>query len=173
MPRTVNLTIEPTEKFYRVTEGYADPDDIESNEAEWHDWPDEHQEAADAFIERVDQDATEATPITDHGDGELSISCPTCGWDCTTTARESREEMAKSDLRSRLDAHLPCNDMETPSWDLISLPDDADLVGKMATYLTGMEPDEPTNLLRAKLRLIDADLYLRVQYAARTELQNT
>ena len=57
------------------------------------------------------------------------------------------------------------------SWDLFSVSSDPDLVAKMATYFDGMEPDEPTGRLRAKLRLLDCEVYANAQIAAQAELR--
>lgn len=64
------------------------------------------------------------------------------------------------------------DDVKTLTWGTMSPPDDADLVAKIATYFDGMEPDEPTELLRAKCRLLDVDVYAQAQIAARQELRD-
>jgi hypothetical protein len=63
-------------------------------------------------------------------------------------------------------------EMETLSWDLISVASDPDLVTTMATYFDGLEPDESTGRLRAKLRLLDVGVYANTQVAARAELRD-
>lgn len=62
-------------------------------------------------------------------------------------------------------------DMKSLSWDLLTVSCDSDLVATMATYFDGVDPDEPTDLIRAKLRLLDVDIYTDAQIAAREELR--
>ncbi|MFW5918243.1 MAG: hypothetical protein ACOCR0_02055 [Haloferacaceae archaeon] len=61
--------------------------------------------------------------------------------------------------------------LPTVSWHDLSVSSDADLVAKMATYFDGVSPDEPTDLIRAKLRLLDVDVYIDAQAAATAELR--
>lgn len=61
--------------------------------------------------------------------------------------------------------------MKTLSWDMISPASDPDLAAKIATYFDGVDSDEPTDLIRAKLRLLDVDIYVHAQVAAREELR--
>jgi hypothetical protein len=63
------------------------------------------------------------------------------------------------------------DEMETLSWDLISPASDPDLAAKIATYFAGIDSDEPTDRIRAKLRLLDVDIYVNAQVAAREELR--
>lgn len=61
---------------------------------------------------------------------------------------------------------------EPLSWSHFSVSSDADLVAKMATYFDGVEPDEPTDLIRAKLRLIhEPEVYVNAQIAAQAEIR--
>lgn len=62
-------------------------------------------------------------------------------------------------------------EMETLSWDMLSVASDPDLAAKIATYFDGVDPDEPTDSIRAKLRLLDVDVYVDAQIAAREELR--
>jgi len=62
-------------------------------------------------------------------------------------------------------------EMETLSWDILSVASDPDLAAKVATYFDGVDSDEPTDLIRAKLRLLDVDIYVDAQVAAREELR--
>ncbi|MDS0280285.1 hypothetical protein NDI85_21100 [Halomicroarcula sp. S1AR25-4] len=64
------------------------------------------------------------------------------------------------------------DEMKTLSWDMISPASDPDLLAKIATYFEGMEPDEPADLLSAKCRLLDVDIYVDAQVAAREELRD-
>ena len=63
------------------------------------------------------------------------------------------------------------DEMETLSWDMISPASDPDLAAKIATYFDGVDADEPTELIRAKLRLLDVGIYVNAQVAAREELR--
>ena len=63
------------------------------------------------------------------------------------------------------------DEMETLSWDMISPASGPDLAAKIATYFDGVDSDEPTDLIRAKLRLLDVDIYVDAQIAAREELR--
>jgi len=64
------------------------------------------------------------------------------------------------------------DDLPTLTWDLFNVSSDPDLVAKMATYFTDMSPDEATERLRSKLRLLDCDVYAEAQIAARAELRD-
>lgn len=63
------------------------------------------------------------------------------------------------------------DDLDTLSWDLLSVSSDPELVARMATYFDGMDSDEPPEQLRAKLRLLDVETYATVQIAAQAELR--
>jgi len=63
------------------------------------------------------------------------------------------------------------HDVEAVSWDDIEPSSDPDLLAKIATYFEGMDPVEPTERLRAKCRLLDVQVYLRAQMAARETLE--
>ena len=63
------------------------------------------------------------------------------------------------------------DEMKTLSWEMISPASDPDLAAKIATYFDGVDADEPTDLIRAKLRLVDVDIYVDAQIAAREELR--
>lgn len=120
------LTIEPNEKYWRV----VDPVQHEENPAVDHEsWPDEHKEAASAYIETVDN-----TPEPE-------------------------------------DYGIEPDGLEPLTWGDFSVSSDPDLVAKMATYFDGMAPDEPTDALRAKLRLLDPEVYANAQIAATGELR--
>ncbi|WP_049979373.1 hypothetical protein [Halolamina rubra] len=93
----------------------------------YEDWPDEHRDAADGYVEVVD------------------------------SAPEPEDVGLDTD-------HDPL------SWSDISPSQDPDLLAKIATYFEGMDADEPSDLLRAKCRLLDVDLYAKAQTAARQEL---
>lgn len=70
------------------------------------------------------------------------------------------------------DLDVDPDELETLSWEMLSVSSDADLVAKMATYFDGMDPDEPTEKLRGKLRMLDVGVYANAQMAARQELRN-
>jgi len=167
MHSKVELTITPNEKYHRVVDGYADPDGDDTNEAEWNDWPDEHKEAADAYLSVAGAATPEPRQVSSD---EYTISCPHCGRKWQMEARRDGAA-TKSDLKSRLDAHLPCDEREELSWDLFSPANDPDLLANIATYFEGMEPSEPTDRLRAKCRLLDCDVYATAQTASRAELR--
>jgi len=130
MPETVNITIEPNEKYDSVIRGEAEMDEMPDTEEEWREQS-EHHEAAEAYVKTI---ANTPDP----------------------------EEMG-----------VDPDELEPLSWDLLSVSDDPDLVAKMATYFEGMNPDEPTDELCAKLRLLDVDTYASVQIAAKAELRKT
>ena len=69
------------------------------------------------------------------------------------------------------DLDMDREEMETLSWDILSVASDPDLAAKIATYFDGVDSDEPTELIRAKLRLLDVDIYVDAQVAAREELR--
>jgi hypothetical protein len=172
----IDIHIEPAEKYRRVIGGVAIPDqqgedEVSLTDDAYEDWPEEHKEAANGYIDAVDEGSAHTATISQIGDTEYRISCPTCSRSWTTTAQGHRVEGAKDDLRSRLKAHRPCEDGETLSWDVFSVAADPDLVAKIATYFDGMTPDEPTDLLRAKLRLLDCSVYANAQLAATAELR--
>ena len=62
-------------------------------------------------------------------------------------------------------------DIKTLSWEDISPASDPDLISKVATYFDGMHADEPADRLRAKCRLLDVEVYVNAQIAARSELR--
>lgn len=62
------------------------------------------------------------------------------------------------------------DDLPALSWDMISVSSDPDLCSQMATYFDGIEPGEPTDLIRAKLRLVDVEVYANAQIAAQTDI---
>jgi len=62
--------------------------------------------------------------------------------------------------------------VEPLSWSMTNVASDPDVVKKMATYFDGMDTDEPTDLLRAKLRLVEIDVYVNAQIAAQAELRD-
>lgn len=132
MPREIDVTIEPNEKYrYAVDMYQAEPGDETLDDLPDHDEVDEEtRQAADGYIETV-----ENAPTPDNYDVEPE---------------------------------------ETPlSWDDFSPASDPDLVAKIATYFDGMDPDEPTDRLRAKCRLLDPEVYVNAQIAARAELRGT
>ncbi len=99
-------------------------------------------------------------------------------WDEDTEANEETVEAAESYAETIEQTPTPDemdmdeSEMEPLSWDLFSVSKDPDLVSKMATYFEGMQPDEPTDLLRAKLRLLECETYANAQIAARSELSD-
>jgi len=131
MHETVDITIEPNDKYLRVIGTYSDPGAVEADDEGWEDWPDEHKEAGDDYAELVDE-AAEVDP-EDYG--------------------------------------VDPDEIPTVSWSDISPSSDSDIIAKIATYFDGMEPDEPTDLLRAKCRLLDVEVYIDVQMAAQAELR--
>lgn len=121
----MQITIEPNEKYWRV----IDPvEHVHGEDTDYEEWSDEDKEAADAYLNTI-----ENAPTTE-------------------------------------DIGEDPEDLDTLSWDDFSVSSDPDLVSKMATYFTGMYPDEPTDRLRAKLRLVDCDHYANAQVAAQAEL---
>jgi hypothetical protein len=144
MRPTVELRLEPNDKYARViglwepsTEA-SDPDgdagEDEAAERSWsddyEDWPEEHQEAADDYVELV----ADAPEPADYGIDE--------------------------------------DELDPLSWDDISPASDPDLLAKIATYFRGMSPTEPADQLRAKCRLLAADVYANAQVAAKEELRS-
>jgi hypothetical protein len=132
MPRAVTIEIAPNDKYRRVLGTYTEPDATETDESEIDDWPDDHQNAADDYIEFVDEAAVDAEEYVDD-----------------------------------------VEEIPTVSWDDISPSSDPDIIAKVATYFEGMDPSEPTDLLRAKCRLLDVDIYIDAQLAATAELRET
>jgi hypothetical protein len=133
MHPTIDLTIEPNEKYRRVIGGYIhSPDDPEPTapDTDYSEWPDEHQAAAEEYTRTIDQSPTPEDIGTDPAE------------------------------------------IETLSWDLIAVTNDPDLVTQMATYFDGLDPDESTGRLRAKLRLLPVGVYANSQVAARAELRD-
>ena len=128
MPTTVELTIEPNDKYDRVVGGYSA--DVNRQES-YHEWPAEHQEAADGYVEAIESAPTEVA----------DIAAP--------------------------------EELDALRWEDIAPASDPDLIAKVATYFEGMEPDEPTERLRSKCRLLDVETYANAQFAARQELGDT
>ena len=62
-------------------------------------------------------------------------------------------------------------DIPRLSWSMIDVPSDPDLLSKLATYFDGIDADDPADLIRAKLRLVDVDVYAPAQVAAQAELR--
>lgn len=86
------------------------------------------------------------------------------------------EQQAADAYRETIDQAPTADDVDidedkTLSWNHFSVSSDPDLVSKMATYFDGVEPDEPTDLIRAKLRLLDCDVYAQAQIASRAEMR--
>ena len=84
-------------------------------------------------------------------------------------ANDYQELIAEAPTADDLD--MDRDEMKTLSWEMISPPSDPDLAAKIATYFDGVDPDEPTDLICAKLRLVDVDIYVDAQIAAREELR--
>ncbi len=133
MHTTVDLTIAPNEKYRRVIGLYGHEEGLDAAEdspaIDYEDWPDEHKDAADGYIEVVD-----STPDPEHHG-------------------------------------VDPDDIKTLTWDHISPSSDPDLLAKIATYFEGMAPDEPSELLQSKCRLLDVEIYVDAQVAARQELR--
>lgn len=103
----------------------------------------------------------------------------------TDDVPESEEEFKEqADHHEVTDAHLEIvhntpepedhgadYEQEPLSWSDFSVSSDPDPVAKMATYFDGMDAAETTGRLRAKLRLLDPEVYADVQIAATAELQ--
>lgn len=97
----------------------------------------------------------------------------------TEAEYQEREHAEAAERFATLTAEAPTPDeidmdpdeMETLSWDMLSVASDPDLAAKIATYFDGVDPDDPTDLIRAKLRLLDIDIYVNAQIAAREELR--
>lgn len=171
----VELTIEPNEKYRAVVEGEFPGDEIPPTEEEYreqHPAPD----AADAYIETVDGAPTESdiVPPEDRvetlGAGVYAISCRHCDRTWRMEDSETKKVDPREDLKSRLEAHRPCVDGAL-TWADFSPSSDPDLLSKLATYFDGITADEPADRIRAKLRLLDCDVYVRAQIAARGELR--
>lgn len=128
MPFTVNVTIEPSDKYREVILGeLPKPGDYETQAG--FEEASEYDDATEAYLETI-----ENTP--------------------------DPEEYG-----------MEPEDHEVLTWDDISPSRDPDLLAKIATYFDGLEPDEPTERLRAKCRLLDVDLYVNAQIASRAELR--
>lgn len=54
------------------------------------------------------------------------------------------------------------------TWTDVSLPEDEDILRRMAGYFEGVECDEPTDLIRSKLRLLPVQQAINAQIAATT-----
>lgn len=100
--------------------------------------------------------------------------------DVPETEEEYREQHPAPDAAEAYEetiANAPSppddHEYEPLTWGVLSVSSDPDLVAKMATYFKGMQPDEPVELLRAKLRLLDVNVYANAQIAARSELRTT
>jgi len=97
----------------------------------------------------------------------------------TEAEHQEREHTEAAEAYQTLIAEAPTADeigmdreeMETLSWDMLSVASDPDLAAKIATYFDGVDPDEPTDLIRAKLRLLDVEIYTDAQLAAREEIR--
>lgn len=89
--------------------------------------------------------------------------------DHAEAAESFQELMNEAPTADEIDMNR--DEMETLSWDMISPASDPDLAAKIATYFDGVDPDEPTDLIQAKLRLLDVDIYVNAQVAAREELR--
>lgn len=64
------------------------------------------------------------------------------------------------------------SDLDVLSWDDLSPASDPDLLAKIATYFEGMTAAEPSDRLHAKCRLLDVEIYVDAQLAAREELRS-
>ena len=128
----VDLQIAPNDKYRRVIGLYGHEEGLDAAEDStadsYEEWPDEHRDAADGYVEVIDN-----APEPEH-------------------------------------AGIDPNDIDPLTWADITPSSDPDLLAKIATYFTGMVADEPKDLLRAKCRLLDVDLYAQAQTAAREEL---
>jgi len=99
--------------------------------------------------------------------------------DVPETEEEYREQHPAPDAAEAYEETIanalsPPDDFEYEPlrWDMISVSSDPDLVSKMATYFDGMSPEESVELLRAKLRLLDVEVYANAQIAAEGELRD-
>ena len=85
MHSTVDLTIEPNEKYRRVVGGYThSPNDPESTapNTDYSEWPDEHQAAADEYTKTIDQSPTPE----DIGNDPAEMA--TLSWDLISVASD-------------------------------------------------------------------------------------
>lgn len=64
----------------------------------------------------------------------------------------------------------PLTERTELSWDHLTVCEDPRLVEAMATYFHGIDPSDDTAKNRAKLRLLDVEVYANAQIAARAEL---
>lgn len=58
------------------------------------------------------------------------------------------------------------------TWDMISPPNDPDLLTRMATYFEGIATTDDSDLIRAKLRLLDVEQMANAQIAAKAETRD-
>lgn len=96
-------------------------------------------------------------------------------WDDDHEADDSTAAAAHSyanTMENIQDAGDDASEGDTLTWSHLSVASDPDLVAKMATYFDGIYPDEPTERIRSKLRLLDVEVYATVQVAARSELRD-
>lgn len=168
---SVTVTIEPNDKYNEVIRGEHPSDEVPETEEEYIE-ESNHHEASEAYLETIHGSPTTEDLIAAEEDGDDVVAeCPHCSRSWRMEVRFGEVEQAKSDVESRVEAHLPCREGQALSWDDFSVSSDPDLVKKMATYFDGVDATEPTELIRAKLRLLDCEVYANVQIAARSELR--
>ncbi|AFZ74543.1 hypothetical protein [Natronobacterium gregoryi] len=63
------------------------------------------------------------------------------------------------------------HDVDGSLWHQFNVAKDPDLLAKIATYFDGVDATEPTDLIRAKLRLLDGQVYANAQIATEAELR--
>jgi hypothetical protein len=63
-------------------------------------------------------------------------------------------------------------DLDPLTWDMVSPPNDPDLLARMATYFEGINPPDDSDLIMAKLRLLDVEQMVNAQLAAKAEARN-
>lgn len=80
------------------------------------------------------------------------------------------EDQGPLDLIAHEREDIDREDLITLSWDTASVPSDPDRAAKIATYFDGVDPHEPTELIRAKLRLLDVEIYANASLAATNEM---
>lgn len=110
-------------------------------------------------------------------DGDVGGDVPETEAEYTEKAEYAEAAEAYIEVVSDTDSHvdeagIDGERLPTLAWDMLSVSKDPDLVAKMATYFGGMTPDEPTDVLRSKLRLLPVETYATVQVAARAELRD-
>ena len=100
-----------------------------------------------------------------------SQTIPTSGNTPYDSARLGFEQ-ASEPSATEDDKHDHDGAYEVLSWNHISVPKDPNLLGMMTTYFDGVEPTDPADLIRAKLRLCAVEHVTNAQIAAKAEMNS-